>query len=116
MRGGAPADVDERGFAGFPARAEATAIPKVLFSDILPLLADDAASLGVVLFAFKALQSKRGTPRYATAAELETDPALARYLERAGAADGLERGLRRAVELGVLLQLVVETDERRTEL
>lgn len=116
VRGGAPADVDERGFAGFPARAEATAIPKVLFSDILPLLADDAASLGVVLFAFKALQSKRGTPRYATAAELETDPALARYLERAGAADGLERGLRRAVELGVLLQLVVETDERRTEL
>jgi len=120
-RKGAAADVDERGFAGFPARAEATAIPKVLFSDILPQLADDAASLGVVLFAFKALQSKRGTPRYVTAAELASDPALARYLERAGPDgrerdDAIGRGLRRAVELGVLLELAVEGDGGRTEL
>jgi DNA replication protein len=102
-------------FAGFPARAEATAIPKVLFTDILPQLADDAASLGVVLFAFKSLQSKRGTPRYVTADELAADPALARYLERA-AADGIERGLRRAVELGVLVPLAVEADGRRVDL
>ncbi len=106
----------ESGFAGFPARAEATAIPKVLFTDILPLLAEDPASLGVVLFAFKALQSKRGTPRFITASELEADPAVARYLERAGAGDGLERGLRRAAELGVLLPLTVEADGRRVHL
>ena len=112
----APAAGSERGFAGFPARAEATAIPKVLFTDILPQLADDAASLGVVLYAFKALQSKRGTPRYVTTAELAADPALARYLERAGGSDAIERGLRRAVELGVLLPLAVEGDGGRSEL
>jgi DNA replication protein len=115
MRPGDAGD-DAPPFAGFPARAEATAIPKVLFSDILPLLADDAASLGVMLFAFKALQSKRGTPRYVTVAELASDPALARFLERAGDADGVERGLRRAAELGVLLPLDVEAGGRRAEL
>ena len=130
MRDGAVSAGDERGtsgasgetsaFGGFPARAEATAIPKVLFSDILPQLADDAVSLGVVLYAFKALQSKRGTPRYVTAAELASDPALTRYLERAGS-DGrlrgsVERGLRRSVELGVLLELAVEGDGGRSEL
>ena len=88
----------------------------MLFTDILPQLADDPASLGVVLFAFKALQSKRGTPRYVTSDELAADPAVARYLDRAGSADGLESGLRRAVELGVLLPLTVESDGRRVGL
>ena len=109
-RGEALGTADGRPFAGFPARAEATAIPKVLFTDVLPLLADDPASLGVILFAFKALQSKRGTPRYVTADELAADPAVARYLDHAGDVDGVERGLRRAVELGVLLPLAVEPD------
>ena len=127
MRDGAVSAGDERGtsgasgeasaFGGFPARAEATAIPKVLFSDILPQMADDAVSLGVVLYAFKALQAKRGTPRYLTAAELASDSALARYLERAGCVGGgVERGLRRSVELGVLLELAVEGDGGRSEL
>jgi DNA replication protein len=91
-------------------------VPKILFTDILPLLADDPAALGVTLFAFKALQSKRGTPRYVTADELAADPSLARYLERAGAESAVERGLRRAADLGVLLPLTVEANGRRSEL
>ncbi len=115
-RGGARDAGDGPAFTGFPSRAEATAVPKVLFTDILPLLADDPAALGVALFAFKALQSKRGTPRYVTADELAADPSLARYLDRAGAEGGVERGLGRAAELGVLLSLTVEADGRRIEL
>ena len=104
-------------FSGFTASARATAIPNVFFSDVLPLLADDPAALGVTLYTLKALQAKRGSPRYATAADLAADPALAAYLERVGAADdAIAAGLRRAAELGVLLALGVERDGRRAEL
>jgi DnaD/phage-associated family protein len=83
----------------------------------LPRLAGDAVALGVTLYAFKALQSKRGTPRYVTADELAADPALAQYLTDAGAADdGIEHGLRRAAEVGVLLPMSVEAEGRRIEL
>jgi DnaD/phage-associated family protein len=98
---------DGAAFAGFPA---------VFFSDLLPRLAGDAVALGVTLYAFKALQSKRGTPRYVTADELAADPALAQYLANAGADDGVEHGLRRAAELGVLLPLALDADGRRVEL
>ncbi|MEX2246704.1 MAG: DnaD domain protein [Dehalococcoidia bacterium] len=106
----------EPGFAGFPARAEATAIPKVFFSELLPRLADDAGAVGVALYAFKALQSQRGSPRYVTAEELCGDAGLAAYLANAGAeAEAIERGLGRAVAAGVLLGLGVEREgERRT--
>ncbi|MBI5283658.1 MAG: DnaD domain protein [Chloroflexi bacterium] len=105
-----------RAFTGFPARAEATAIPRVFFSDILPLLADDAAALGVTLYAFKALQAKRGSPRYITEDELASEPAVATYLRNAGADGGIEHGLRRAAEVGVLLPLAVDAGGRRIEL
>ena len=107
-----------RAFTGFPARAEATAIPRVFFSDILPQLADDAVALGVALYAFKALQAKRGSPRYITENELASEPALAAYLRNVGAdgGGGIEHGLRRAAELGVLLPLAVDAGGRRIEL
>jgi len=104
-------------FSGFPARAEATAIPRVFFTDVLPRLADDATALGVTLYAFKALQAKRGSPRWLTTDELAADPSLAAYLAAAGASDdAIGAGLRRAAELGVLLPLTVESDGRRLEL
>ena len=104
-------------FAGFPARVEATAIPRVFFTDVLPLLADDVGAIGVTLYAFKALQAKRGSPRYVTAADLDADPALTAYLARAGASEGaIAAALRRAADVGVLLTLSVERDGRRADL
>ena len=99
-------------FAGFPSRAQATAIPNVFFSDVLPALAGDPAAVGVALYAFDALLRKRGFPRYLTVAELEAEPALARFLRNAGAIPGeesarpaIERGLATCVRAGVLLAL-----------
>lgn len=98
-------------FAGFPSSGKATAIPNVFFSDVLPRLSGDPVALGVVLYAFKVLLRKKGSPRYLTAAELATEPALATYIGAgADAPSAITAGLRRAVELGVLLPLQVERD------
>ena len=114
-RPGAP---DERmTFAGFPARPRSTAIPNVCFSDVLPALADDAAAVGVALYAFQALQAKRGSPRFVAEEELRSDPSLAAYLRAAGMeGDAVSRGLARAVDAGMLLSLTVERDGQRREL
>jgi DnaD/phage-associated family protein len=104
-------------FAGFPARPHATAIPNVFFSDVMPRLADDAASLGVALYAFNAFARKKGYPRFLTSADLTVDPGLTSYLITADAGDGaIERGLTRCVELGMLLPLTVERDGAPTAL
>ncbi|HYM15871.1 MAG TPA: DnaD domain protein [Dehalococcoidia bacterium] len=104
-------------FIGFPARAEATAIPRVFFTDIMPLLADDPIALGVILHAIKVLQAKRGSPRWLTADELAADPSLAGYLASApDAATAITSGLRRACDLRVLLPLAVEHDAHRSDL
>ena len=63
-------------FAGFPARAQATAIPNVFFSDVLPKLANDPAAVGVALYAFNVLMRKRGFPRYVTGDELASEMGL----------------------------------------
>ena len=99
-------------FAGFPSRPQSTAIPNVFFTDVLPLLADDIVAVGVALYAFKALQSKRGSPRFVTEGELAGDAALAAFIGAAGGDPGedLRRGLGRAVDAGVLLGLIVEDD------
>jgi DnaD/phage-associated family protein len=103
-------------FSGIPARAKSTAVADVLFADVLPSLADDAAALGVTLYALKTLQAKRGSPRYITAGELEGDPSLAAFLANARAdRDAIAGGLARAAGLGVLLPLAVERDGQRAE-
>jgi DnaD/phage-associated family protein len=95
-------------FAGFPPRPQSTAIPNLFFSDLLPQLAGDAAEMGVALYAFNLLARKKGFPRYITAKELSADPGLASYLLTAAAGEGAtDRGLARAVDLGVLLTLTV---------
>ncbi|MBI2723988.1 MAG: DnaD domain protein [Chloroflexi bacterium] len=99
-------------FTGFPARAQATAIPNVFFSDLLPHLRD-RADIGVALYAFRALQAKKGFPRYLDAAELAADPALAAYLG-AGATPveaTLACALAALVDAGMLLRLDVDADE-----
>ncbi len=98
-------------FAGFPSRAQVTAIPNVFFSDVLPQLSGDPLALGVMLYAFNVLLQKKGSPRYVTAAELAGDPALVTYVgENNDPASAIGAGLHRAVELGVLLPLQVERD------
>jgi DnaD/phage-associated family protein len=98
-------------FAGFPARPHSTAIPNVFFSDLLPRLADDPASIGVTLYVFNLLARKKGFPRYITASELSGEPGLVSFLLTADARDSaIERGLARAVDLGILLTLTIATD------
>jgi DnaD/phage-associated family protein len=103
-------------FAGFPSRPQATAIPNVFFTDVLPGLGDPIA-LGVALFAFNVLARKKGFPRYITRADLEADTALAAYVANAGAGrDAIAAGLNAVVDSGVLLALPVECEGRRTTL
>jgi DnaD/phage-associated family protein len=98
-------------FAGFPARPQSTAIPNAFLSDVLPGLADDAAAVGVALYAFQALQAKRGSPRFVTEEELRSDPALTAYLSATGiGVDSVCRGLARAVGAGMLLTVTVERE------
>ncbi|MEX2226167.1 MAG: DnaD domain protein [Dehalococcoidia bacterium] len=98
-------------FAGFPARPQSTAIPNVFLSDVLPRLADDAVSMGVVLYAFNLLARRKGYPRYLTTADFRAEPGVASFLLTAQAGDdAVERGLTRAVELGALLTLSVTVD------
>src|SRR5687767_14365010 len=101
-------------FAGFPARAKATAIPNVYFSDVLPRLGDEPAAVGVALYAFHPLMAKRGFPRHVSGEELVADPSLATFLRRAGALCSddpsdhslvVENALRRCVDAGMLLEL-----------
>ncbi len=104
-------------FGGFPARPQSTAIPNVFFSDLLPKLAGDPATLGVALFAFNALQRKKGFPRYVTPTELSGEPGLQSYLAGSSTdAPAIDRGLAALAELGMLRALTVERDGMRTEL
>jgi DnaD/phage-associated family protein len=107
----------EPAFHGFPSSGRATAIPNVFFTDVLPHLADDAVAAGVALYAFKALLSKRGSPRFVTEEELAGDTSLAAFVNAAGEpAEAIQRGLARAVETGMLLRLTVEGEGPRREL
>jgi DnaD/phage-associated family protein len=118
-------------FTGFPSGGKATAIPNVFFTDLLPLLSD-GGDLAVVLCAFRVLGEKRGFPRYITEHDLASEPAVGALqqaklpnellaapndtLGRESAADAVAVGLRRAVEIGVLLPLTVEREGRRIDL
>ena len=107
-----------RSFAGFPSRAHSTAIPNVLFTDVLPELASDPVALAVVLYAFKALQGRHGSPRFITEDDLAADAPLVACVSAMNVetTEGIRRGLARAVDAGVLLVLRVEREGRVEQL
>ncbi len=97
-------------FTGFPARAQATAIPNVFFSDLLPQLTEPGA-LAVALSALHAIARRKGFPRYVAGDELAADRGLISHLAALGdPAALLPRGFDRAVQVGVLVSLAVEHD------
>jgi DnaD/phage-associated family protein len=119
--------VSEAQFAGFPPGAQATPIPSLFFTRLLPRLAD-AAELGLAVYVFYFLHRKKSYPRFFTVDELAAERDLALFLQRAcdgagepaGNADGasgsgrraaLERGLATLVEAGLLLAVPVEGPE-----
>jgi len=107
-----------RRFGGFPAGARATAVPSVLFTELLPLI-EDADELRVTLYVVFALGRHKGYPRFVTAAELLAEAPLLASLGDGGdgrARERLESGLAAAVERGTLLGLEIEVGSRRARL
>jgi DnaD/phage-associated family protein len=99
-------------FKGFPSSARATAVPNVLFTELLPLI-DDADELRVTLYAVYALGRHKGYPRFITQNELAADASLMASLDGDEAPEAsrmrLTRGLDAAVERGALLRLEAGT-------
>ena len=110
-------------FAGFPPGAQATPIPSLFFTRLLPRLTDPV-ELGLALYVFYLLHRKKGYPRFLSRDELAAEGDLALFLERAcgdpahppdGPASqsdrrraALEKGLAALVGAGFLLPVSVE--------
>jgi DNA replication protein len=104
-------------FAGFPAGAQATAVPNVLFSQLLPQI-EDVDELRLTLYLIYALGRRRGYPRFVTAHELAAEAPLVAALGGGGASTvaRLEVALSGAVKRQSLLTLSVEKAGRAEEL
>jgi len=110
-------------FTGFPPGAQATPIPSLFFTRLLPRLTDPV-ELGLALYIFYLLHRKKGYPRFLSRDELAAEGDLALFLERAccdpahppdGPASqsdrrraALEMGLTALVGAGFLLPVSVE--------
>lgn len=93
-------------FEGIPnGRLSFTAVPNVVFSELLPRM-DDVAQVKVTLHVFYLLTQRKGSPRYVTFEELRGDKTLSESL--GFKPEQLRRGLEKAVTCGALLQ--VEAD------
>jgi len=115
--------VSEAPFAGFPPGAQATPIPSLFFTRLLPRLTG-AAELGLAVYVFYLLHRKKSYPRFFTSDELAAERDLAIFLEGVcgdssvpGAdavdpAEGrralLERGLRSLADAGLLVAVPAE--------
>jgi len=95
-------------FKGFPSSARATAVPNVLFTELLPLI-DDVDELRVTMYAIYALGRHKGYPRFITENELAADASLMASLDGDESPEAsrlrLTRGLDASVERGALLRL-----------
>lgn len=101
-------------FPGFPSSGEATPVPRLFFSQLLPAISR-AEELIVTLYFFYAQGRAKGRPlRFLTASELAAETtlirALANFSDDAQAA--LQVGLTLAVERGTLLKAEVESDSQ----
>ena len=103
-------------FAGFPAGAQATPIPSLFFTRVLPRLTDPV-ELALALYIFYLLHRKKSYPRFLTRDELAAEGDLALFLERVSGGDNdpagerraaLGRGLMALVGAGFLLPVSVE--------
>lgn len=105
-----------KGFSGFPAgKVHFTPLPNLFFSQLLPAI-DDLAELKVTLHIFWLLHQKKGSPRYVSRRELETDGVLLGGLRGTGREpeEQLGQALERAVARGTLLHVTAlrQGDER----
>jgi DnaD/phage-associated family protein len=101
-------------FAGFPAAGRATPVPSIFFSQLLPVI-EDEAELRVTLYMVYALGRRKGYPRFVTQRELRAEAPLLASLGDGSEAlplERMERGLAAAVERGSLLRLDLEHDGR----
>lgn len=102
-------------FKGFsPGRQRTIPIPAEFFTELLPLM-QHVGALHVVLFAFRALMQKEGTYRYLILRDFARDAALQQALGpdfEAALADALAA----AVNVGALLCITVEVDDRTESL
>ncbi|MEK7354323.1 MAG: DnaD domain protein, partial [Chloroflexota bacterium] len=91
---------------GFPARMQFTPVPNLFFSSLLPRI-NNIAELKVTLHIFRAVYSKKGSPRFVTYGELLTDKSLVSSLNDGEklANDVLREALEMAVERGTILHL-----------
>jgi DNA replication protein len=98
-------------FEGFPTRMEYTAIPNIFFSRLLPQI-DDMAELKTTLQVIAKLYRKKGSPRFVSYQELETDEALMNALKAEGEAPEktLQKALEASTSRGTLLQVSLEKD------
>lgn len=104
-------------FAGFPASGQATALPNLFFSGVLPQI-EQVEELIVTLYFFFTQGRKRGSPRFLTAPELAADTTLMRTLANFGddPQAALALGLTLAVQRGTLLRADLEAEGGRQEL
>ena len=99
----------ERGapFPGFVARGAAITLPAQFFSELLPLI-DDEAELRVTLYALYAIGRRKGTLRAVRVSQLASEEPLRRALASCGGDAALTPALERAVARGSLLTLALE--------
>ena len=123
--------MSEAQFAGFPPGAQATPVPSLFFTRLLPRLTDPV-ELGLAVYVFYLLHRKKSYPRFFTIDELAAERDLALFLERAepltkteppsaDASSGrrravLERGLAALAEVGLLLAVPAEGPQGRQDI
>lgn len=95
-------------FNGFPARAEVTPLPNILFSELLPAF-ENLSEIKVIMQVFFLLSRRKGYPRFTSLRELSNDPVILKGLYKAGDETEVElkRALELAVEHGILLHVAV---------
>jgi DNA replication protein len=104
-------------FAGFPSgRVSYTPIPDLFITELLAEI-DDLGELKLTLYLFWALCHQKGTPRYLTLSELQSEGALLAGLPMSAGQttfDVLHDAVQRAVERRTVLQLDIKHESGET--